>query len=121
LFSGRPADPPADDFIMRNAGDAQAVEIGWWPGDARYGQAAFYAYAYPAPEGFAGQALTPSAARWDAALGEYILDWDDVRADPDPAAMALEFARSAFRHACLVCGWDPGLAASADSRPPPVT
>jgi Family of unknown function (DUF5996) len=121
LFSGRPADPPADDFIARNAGDAQAVEIGWWPGDTRYGQAAFYAYAYPAPEGFAGQALTPPAARWDAALGEYILDWNDVRAAPDPAAMALEFARSAFRHACMVCEWDPELAASADSRPPPVT
>jgi Family of unknown function (DUF5996) len=60
--------------------------------------------AYPAPEGFAGQALGPSAARWDAALGEYILDWDDVRAERDPAAVALDFARSAFRHACLVCG-----------------
>jgi hypothetical protein len=121
LFSGLPADPATDDFIMRNAGDAQAVEIGWWPGDTRYGQAAFYAYAYPAPDGFASQALAPPAARWDEALGEYILDWDDVRAEPDPAATALEFARSAFRHACLVCGWDPGLAASAESRPPPVT
>ncbi len=106
---------------MHNAGTAQAVEVGWWPGDARYGKAAFFAFAYPLPEGFADQALAPSAARWDAALGEYILDWDDVRAIPDPAAGALEFARSAFRHACAVCGWDPGLAASADSRLPPVT
>jgi hypothetical protein len=121
LFSGRPADPPSDDFITRNAGTAQAVEIGWWPGDARYGKAAFYAYAYPAPEGFASHALAPSASRWDNALGEYILDWDDVRTTADPAATALMFARSAFRHACLVCGWDQGLAASADSRPPPVT
>jgi hypothetical protein len=121
LFSGRPVDPPSDDFIMRNAGNAQAVEIGWWPGDARYGKAAFFAYAYPAPEGFAGQALMPSAARWDSTLGEYILDWDDVRAAPDPAAAALEFSRSAFRHACAVCSWDPELAASADSRPPPLT
>src|SRR5947209_6491259 len=54
LFSGAPADPPADDFIMRNAMDAQEVAIGWWPGDPRYGQAAFYAYAHPAPDGFAG-------------------------------------------------------------------
>jgi hypothetical protein len=121
LFSGRPVDPPSDDFIMRNAGNAQAVEIGWWPGDARYGKAAFFAYAYPAPEGFAGQALMPSAARWDSTLGEYVLDWDDVRAAPDPAAAALEFSRSAFRHACAVCSWDPELAASADSRPPPLT
>ena len=36
LFSGKPADPPSDDFIMRNAMDAQEVAVGWWPGDARY-------------------------------------------------------------------------------------
>ena len=54
-------------------------------------------------------------------LTETHLDWDEVRASPDPHATALEFARSAFRHACAVCAWDPGLAASADGIPPPVT
>jgi hypothetical protein len=120
LFSGLPADPPSDDFIMRNAMDAQEVAVGWWPGDTRYGKAAFYAYAHPAPEGFAGATLSPAAARWEAALGEYILDWDDVRASADPHALALDFARSAFRHACLVCGWSPELSASAEGTPPPV-
>lgn len=121
LFSGLPAEPPSDDFIMRNAGNAQQVEVGWWPGDGRYGKAAFYAYAHPAPEGFEGGALEPQAARWDGALGEYVLDWDDVRAAADPHAYALEFARSAFRHACMVCGWDETLAASAEGDPPPIT
>jgi Family of unknown function (DUF5996) len=121
LFSGSPANPPSDDFIMRNAMDAQEVAVGWWPGDARYGKAAFYAYAHPAQEGFAHMTLSPPAAHWDGILGEYILDWDDVRSGPDPHAAALEFARSAFRHACAVCGWDSGLAASAEGRPPPVT
>ena len=51
LFSGLPADPPSDDFIMRNAMDAQEVAIGWWPGDARSGKAAFYAYHTPLPRG----------------------------------------------------------------------
>ena len=51
LFSGLPADPPSHDFIMRNAMDAQEVAVGWWPGDTRYGKAAFYAYAHPAPDG----------------------------------------------------------------------
>src|SRR4051794_1154964 len=50
LFSGNPADPPSDDFIMRNAMDSQEVAVGWWPGDERYRKAAFYAYAHPAPE-----------------------------------------------------------------------
>jgi hypothetical protein len=121
LFSGLPADPPSGDFIMRNAMDAQEVAIGWWPGDPRYGEAAFYAYAHPAPEGFAAASLSPASARWDAVLGEYILDWDDVRRSPNPHAVALEFARSAFRHACTVCDWAPALLASAEGMPPPVT
>jgi hypothetical protein len=121
LFSGLPADPPSQDFIMRNAMDAQEVAVGWWPGDARHPTAAFYAYAHPAPAGFAGADLAVPAAHWDGALGEYVLEWDAVAALPDPHAVALEFARSAFRHACAVCGWDPGLAASADANPPPVS
>jgi hypothetical protein len=121
LFSGEPADPPSDDFIMRNAMDAQEVAVGWWPGDPRYPQAAFYAYAHPPDEAFPGAAVGPAVARWDGAVGEYLLDWDDVRTAPDPHEMALEFARSVFQHACTVCAWDPGLAASAKGVPPPVT
>jgi hypothetical protein len=120
LFSGLPADPPSDDFIMRNAMDSQEVAVGWWPGDTRYGKAAFYAYAHPAPPEFAGATLSPGAAHWDGTLGEYILDWEDVRSTPDPHAAALEFARSAFRHSCAVCGWDPALPASLEGSPPPV-
>jgi hypothetical protein len=120
LFSGLSVEPPSDDFIMRNAGDDQQVEVGWWPGDGRYGKAAFYAYAHPAPDGFGAASLEPEAARWDDKLGEYVLDWDDVRAAPDPHSYGLEFARSAFQHACLACSWDQALAASAEGTPPPV-
>ena len=120
LFSGLPAEPPSDDFIMRNAMDVEEIAVGWWPGDPRYPRAAFYAYAHPAPEGFAAATLAPDAARFDAALGEHVLDWDDVVRAPDPAAAALEFARSAARQACALCEWDPGLAASVHGTPPPV-
>jgi hypothetical protein len=124
LFSGLPAEPPSADFIMRNAMDAQEVAVGWWPGDARYPKAAFYAYAHPAPPGFDQLSLSSpgqAGGRWDGTLGEYVLDWDDVRSAADPHATALDFARAAFRHACMICGWDPGLAASADGTPPPVS
>ncbi len=120
LFSGRPADPPSNDFIMRNAMDAQEVAVGWWPGDERYERAAFYAYAHPAPEGLRDGDVSPPAARWEESLGEYVLDWEDLLASPDPHAQALEFARSVFRHACAVCEWDPALAATAEGIPPPV-
>jgi hypothetical protein len=120
LFSGRPADPPSNDFIMRNAMDSQEIAVGWWPGDARYPKAAFYAYAHPAPAGFSNAQLSPATARWDDALGEYLLDWDDVVREERPHEAALEFGRSAVRHGCTVCEWDPALAASVEGVPPPV-
>ena len=120
LFSGLPAAPPSDDFIMRNAMDAQEVAVGWWPGDPRYGRPAFYAYAHPARPGFDRATLEPDAARWDGELGEYVLDWDDACATGDPYEAALTFVRSAFAHACIVCEWDPALPASAAGSPPPV-
>ncbi len=120
LFSGLPAEPPSDDFIMRNAMDSQEVAIGWWPGDAKYGQAAFYAYAHPAPDHFSDATLSPPAAHWNTSLGEFILNSEDVGAAEDPHAAGLAFAQSVFRHACLVCGWDAALAATADGDPPPI-
>lgn len=120
LFSGQPAEPPSPDFIERNSMNAEEVAVGWWPGDVKYGKAAFYAYAHPAPPGFADVELEPTAARWDESLGLYVLDWDDVRANDDPHAIALRFARSVFQHACATCGWDESLAASAEGAPPPV-
>jgi Family of unknown function (DUF5996) len=120
LFSGRPAEPPSKDFIMRNSMDSQEIAVGWWPGDPRYEKAAFYAYAHPAPEGYETATLFPAEARWEQALGLYVLDWDDVLAAEDPHAAALDFARSAVRHACEVCGWDPALAGSVEGTPPPV-
>jgi uncharacterized protein DUF5996 len=121
LFSGAPANPPSDGFIMRNAMTAQEVAVGWWPGDPKYGKAAFYAYAYPAPDGYGSTGVEPDAARWEKRLGEYVLDWDDVVASRDPHQTALEFARSALQHSCTVCGWDPALPASAEGHPPPIT
>jgi hypothetical protein len=120
LFSGQSVDPPSNDFIMRNSANAQQIEIGWWPGDHRYPRPAFFAFAFPAPDGFDTATLAPAAARWDADLGEYLLDWDDVRRAERPHQDAVDFGMSAIRHACTVCGWDPALAASAEGIPPPL-
>jgi uncharacterized protein DUF5996 len=118
LYSGKPAEPPSDDFIFRNSMDAEEIAIGWWPGDYRYGRAAFYAYAHPAAAQFSDAALSPG--RWDETLGEYILDWDDVVRSTNPYVTAMEFGLSVARHACITCGWEPGLAASLEGKPPPI-
>jgi hypothetical protein len=120
LFSGRPADPPAADFIMRNAMDSQEAAVGWWPGDQRYPRAAFYGYAHPAPHGYEGARLDPPTARWEPGLGEFVLDWDDVRRAEAPHQAAVDFVRSVVRHSCAACDWEPALAATVDGVPPPV-
>ena len=120
LYSGRPVQPPSDDFIMRNSADAVQFSVGWWPGDQRYGRAAFFAFVFPMPEQFADAELGPRQAHWDSGLGEFVLDWEDIRSEPDPHALALEFARSAFQHSCALCEWDPVLASSAQGVPPPM-
>ena len=87
LFSGDPAEPPSDDFIMRNAMDAQEVAVGWWPGDGRYGKAGLLRLRPPG-----ARRASPAASwhrppsRWDEELGEYVLDWEDVVAAADPHA-----------------------------------
>jgi hypothetical protein len=121
LSSGQSVDPPSNDYTLRNSGNAEQIEVGWWPGDARSPHAAFYAFAYALREGLEDGIVSPAAAHWDAELGEYILDWDDARAAHDPHATAIEFGRSVIRHACTVCDWDPTLAATAEGISPPVT
>ena len=118
LFSGLPADPPSDGFLYRNGMNAEEIAVGWWPGDHRHPRAAFFAYAYPSPPGL--EEADPASGRWDPELGEFLLDWDDVRSDPEPAASALDFYRSFAREALRLGGWDPRLAASLEGVPPPI-
>jgi hypothetical protein len=120
LFAGRPTRPPAEDFITRNSADAETVTVGWWPGDLSYPRAAFFGYASPAPKQLSQVAVSPGAARFDPELGEFLLDWDDVRGVDDPHAAGLEFARSVFRGASALAGWDEALARSVDGVPPPL-
>jgi hypothetical protein len=121
IFSGQQIAPPSSGFIARNSGDAQQIEIGWWPGDARHPQAAFFGFVYPAIAGGDGAEGLPAPAHWDADLGEYVLEWDDARAYQDPVAVAIEFGRAVIRHSCAVCVWPQALAESAIGELPAVS
>ena len=66
-------------------------------GRRRRRRAGFYAYAYPAPEGFAAAKVAPAAARFDAALGEFLLPYEAVRTAPDPDAALLAFLQIDLR------------------------
>jgi hypothetical protein len=97
IFLKPSADQPPGPGGTQTAPGEQELAVGWWPGDARHGKAAFYAYASPPGAGFADADLSP--ARWEHGLGEYVLDLDQIRSAPDPHAVALNFARSALDQA----------------------
>ena len=107
-FSGRSAPPlrgrnPSD----REAYSHEVISVGFWAGDDRLREPAFYAYAYPEPEGLADHPLTPDAARWVDQGGSSmaILTYDAMRSLPAPRAGLLDFAESTYRAAATLGRW----------------
>jgi hypothetical protein len=113
LYNGKAvAPPPKSDYIRRNAMNAELIEMGWWAGSAAYPKPAFYSFAYPQPAGIEGAPISPASARWDSAMGEFILDYDDLRQSNDPDGDLLAFFRTAYNAGAQRVGWDPKLMGS---------
>ena len=109
-FSGRPAEPPPEaGTIMRYAEDAEQISVGFWAGDERNRFPAFYAYAYPRPDGCDGVVCRPEAALWADAAGLFLLPYDAVRTAPDPAAAMTEFFESTYDACAALLGWPDDL------------
>jgi hypothetical protein len=119
-FSGRPVKPPANAGIIYRVGaDAEGACVGFWPGSAKLGQAAFFAYAYPKPDGIERGTIRPDAARWDPAFGEFILPYEAVRRSPDPRQTILDFADSTFQLGATLQHWDEALLRPYGDDSPP--
>ena len=111
-FSGRPAPPHPGgipnlpDAITREAYSHEVFSAGFWPGNGGAGEPMFYAYCYPTPDAFRERPVLPAAARWDAALGEFVLPYEAVRTADDPPAALAAFLRSAYEAAAVTGDWD---------------
>jgi hypothetical protein len=80
---------------------------GFWPGGGGpIDYAAFYSYAYPAPEGFGAAAVKPKDAVFSKELGEFLLPYDAVRTARDPDAALMEFLQSTYDAAANLAKWD---------------
>ena len=109
-FSGRPVEPsPEWGLIRRVGGDAEQVCVGFWPGSVSLEEPAFFAYAYPAPDGIETAVIRPEAAAWNPGIGEFILPYEAVRRSPDPRQAILDFAESTFLAGASRQAWDPAL------------
>ncbi|HET7202654.1 MAG TPA: DUF5996 family protein [Steroidobacteraceae bacterium] len=122
-FSGRPAPmhpggiPHLPDTVTREAYSHEVSSAGFWPGGAMGGAPMFYAYAYPQPDGFAAASVQPEAARWDVALGEFVLDYDAVRLARAPEATLLAFLASTYAAAADLGHWDRAALECPIGRP----
>jgi len=113
-FSGRPVDPPPDaDLIRRVAGDAEQICGGFWPGNERLPEPAFWAYAYPKPAGIEADVIRPRGAAWNTKLGEFILTYEAARRTGDPRRAILDFLESTYEVGALRQGWDRNLVNSS--------
>jgi hypothetical protein len=111
-FSGRRAPlhpggvPHLPDAVAREAYSHEVSSAGFWPGGPGCEEAAFYSYAYPEPAGFRAAQVLPADARFDAALGEFILPYEAVRRAGDPDAVLLSFLSSTYAAAADGANWD---------------
>jgi hypothetical protein len=106
-FSGRPA-PRREgaDLIQQEAYSHEVISAGFWPGNGGYGEAAFYCYAAPVPDGLAEERVLPDAAGWDKALGEFVFKYEAMRTGDAPAVALMKFLDSAYSAAADVAKWD---------------
>lgn len=106
-FSGRRApDRPNTDSITREAYSHEVISAGFWPGNGGFGEAAFYCYGAPVPEGLAQKKVKPEAAYWDANLGEFVLKYEDLRRHPSPDEALMDFLESTYDAAADAAKWD---------------
>jgi len=110
-FSGRPAPkhpggiPHLPDSVAQEAYSHEVSSAGFWPGGAG-ADAAFYSYAYPAPEGFSEAKVKPAAAARSKELGEFLLPYEAVRGSRDPDAALMAFLTSSYEAAADLAKWD---------------
>ena len=111
-FSGRPAPehpggiPGLPDWITREAYSHEVYSCGFWPGGENSPNAAFYAYAYPTPDGFSKAAIEPDAAFWSSEMGEYFLPYDAVRTASDGDGALMDFLQTTYRSVADLAEWD---------------
>jgi hypothetical protein len=110
-FSGEKAPPgPGMTGFMAEAYNAELISLGFWPGGDWPGVGPidapiFYSYTFPQPDGLDTAELRPEGARWDPALREFVLAYDDVRHAADPVQAILDFAQSTYEAGATRAGW----------------
>ncbi len=123
-FSGRTAPthpggaPNCADGVMQEAYSHELSSAGFWAGTG-LGEAAFYAYAYPAPEGFSQFPVQPAAAYYHGDLGEFVLPYEAVRTADSSDDALMAFLQTTYEAAAENGDWDRAALEHHGNRPHP--
>jgi hypothetical protein len=115
-FSGRRAPehpggiPNLPDWVTREAYSHEVSSCGFWAGGGPVAYPAFYSYAYPEPEGFAGAEVRPGEAFYSTDLREFVLAYDVVRQAASPDDTLLDFLQTTYEAAANLARWDRAAA-----------
>jgi hypothetical protein len=90
---------------MEEAYSKELSSAGFWPGTG-LGEAAFYSYAYPEPDGYREREIAPEAAYYLDDMGEFVLPYEAVRTAEDPDATLLAFLQSTYEAAADLADWN---------------
>lgn len=110
-FSGRSAPkhpggiPNCPDWVMEESYSHELSSAGFWAGTG-LGEAAFYSYAYPEPEGYCTGNIQPKEAWYHEELGEYILPYRAVQNAKNPDGLLIGFLQSTYEAAAKNGDWD---------------
>jgi hypothetical protein len=111
-FSGRRAPrhpggvPGLPDHVVHEAYSHEVSSAGFWPGDDRLPEPAYFSYTYPEPEGFKNARIEPAEAYYSETLYEWILPYEAVRQADDPDATLLSFLQTTYEAGATLGGWD---------------
>lgn len=109
-FSGRVAPPHpggvpnCGDWVQVEGYSRELSSCGFWPGGGEEG--AFYAYAYPEPDGFGDHPVSPAAAFYSREHGQFLLPYETVATAGDPDRMLMDFLTTTYEAAAENGGWD---------------
>jgi Family of unknown function (DUF5996) len=108
-FGGKraPVRPDAD-AVTQEAYSHELVSFGFWAGDERQREPAYYSYTAPEPAGIREQPLRPAEAYWKEVGGGSLalLPYEVVRTAADPRSTLLTFLQSAYDAGADLAGWD---------------
>lgn len=116
-FSGRRAPPHPggipnlSDRVTREAYSHECYSAGWWPGTpgGLIQEPAFYAYAYPEPDGCATAPVRPKGARYELPMREWLLPHASVAEAADAHAHVHEFLQNTYDTVARLGDWSREL------------